>query len=365
MANSNLTILSTLKEFYKEVRNGLMPGKSGIDKFFFSTDDRSTEANFNLDKLVYTPHGISFRHPNTGSVVREYTPGTGEFFSIPHASEKTPITESMRDQIVVGATGSGFTESAARRIMQIMEEHTIAHESTRWKYAIDVMRTGKFSPLGQNGADIGGLEIDFDRDATLDITADFTDTDVTFDVAMKALYVAYRAKNGPTAGISVLMGTDWLNSMQTDDDVLTRMQANAANVLIRQNMNPPEFNSIQGLKFIGEYLVPGTLTSIQFFGYEPDDQFTAYKGATAADFFPSDEALMFSTTDKRYRVFGGIDALTDAGRAVRLTGTEVVFDTFGTPDPVAENIRSQTRYALIPANVDHTARSTGTFTSES
>jgi hypothetical protein len=70
---------------------------------------------------------------------------------------------------------------------------------------------------------------------------------------------------------------------------------------------------------------------------------------------------MFSSGDKRYRVFGGVDALSDNGKAIRVSGAEIVFDSFNTFDPVTELVRSQTRFCLVPANINHVARSTGTF----
>jgi hypothetical protein len=70
---------------------------------------------------------------------------------------------------------------------------------------------------------------------------------------------------------------------------------------------------------------------------------------------------MFSSGDKRYRVFGGIDALSDNGKAVRVPGSEIVFDTFNTFDPVTELVRSQTRFCFVAGNINHVARSTGTF----
>ena len=70
---------------------------------------------------------------------------------------------------------------------------------------------------------------------------------------------------------------------------------------------------------------------------------------------------MFSSGDKRYRVFGGVDALSDSGKAIRVAGAEIIFDSYNTKDPVEEVIRSQSRYAFIPANINHVALSTGTF----
>ena len=360
MSNTSNKILSTLKEFYSEINNQLMAGKKGIDQFLFGTDNRSMAAEFNIDRLIVAPHGIAFRHPDTQSVVREYQPGKGIFYDIPHASEKTPISESLKDSIVAGGSQTGFAENNARLISDIVTQHSVAHVTTRWKYAIDTLRTGKFTPLGQQGKDIG-LEIDFKRDGSLDVTYNFTAADATIDKALGALIDAYRAKGGNPQNVCVIMGEDWLSTLEEDTDVMERMKANAANVILQMNMMPPELQNTQGLYLVGQYRVPGKLFPIWICGYSPQDQFTPYKGASAESFFPSDEAVIFSIGEKRYRVFGGIDALSDSGKAVRLAGAEIIFDTFNSSDPVTEYIRSQTRLCFVPGNVDHTARSTGTF----
>ncbi len=362
MANTSNKIIATLKEFYEEINNRLMGGKKGIDQFLFGTDNRSDAAEFNLDKMIKKPHGVSFRNKDSQSVVREYTPGTGIFYDIPHASEKTPISESLRDSIIVGVSDTaGFSANKAKLLRDIMDEFIVAFTTTRWKLAIDTLRTGKFSPKGINGVDIGGLEIDFSQDASLDITFDFTVANSTIDAAMKELYDAYRALGGNLSNMCMIIGSDWQYLLQTSDDTLQRMQANTANAIITQNLNPPEWMSVQGLYFIGQYLIPGTLASVTLLGFSPQDNFVAYKGATAEDFFPSDEALLFSSGDKRYRVFGGVDALSDNGKAIRVAGAEIVFDSFNTQDPVTELVRAQTRMAFVPANINHVARSTGTF----
>jgi len=360
--NSSNKIIATLKEYYEEINNMVMGGKRGIDQFLFGTDNRSDAAEFNLDKMIKKPHGVCFRHIDSQSVVRKYTPGTGIFYDIPHASEKTLISEFLRDSIIAGVSDSaGFSANHSKLISDIIKDYTVAFATTRWKYALDTLRTGKFSPLGMNGHDIGGLEIDFSRDSSLDITFDFTATGATIDAALKNLYDAYRAQGGNLDNLCAIIGSGWQYVLEEDDDVLTRMQANSANVMTEFNINPPSFMNVQGLYFIGRYRIPGTLAAVNLLGYSPQDNFVAYSGATAVDFFPSDEALMFSSGDKRYRIFGGVDALSDSGKAIRIAGSEIVYDSFTEKDPVCEVIRAQTRMAFVPANINHVARSTGTF----
>lgn len=363
MANASNKFLSTSKIAYREIQNTLMGAEIGIDKFLFGTDDFSTSSECQIDRYIQDPVGVIFRHKDSESHVRPYLPGKGIYYEIPIAAEKTPISEQLKDSVVSGlAENVDYNTAEAQRYQDIIQDHTIGHMVTRWYLALQTIRTGKFSPTGVSGADIGGLEIDFSRDASLDITYDFTGVGATIDLALGELIDAYRAKGGSMNNACVLMGSDWLNALETDDDVMVRMQANAANNIIELNMTPPAMRNTKGLFIVGRYRVPGRLFSVTLLGYSPDSQYTAYVGATAADYMPSDEAVIFSTSDIRYRIGRGINALNDSGKVIRVSG-EVVFDTFNTKDPATEFMRSQARLGFIPGNVDRTARSTGTFAS--
>jgi len=71
--------------------------------------------------------------------------------------------------------------------------------------------------------------------------------------------------------------------------------------------------------------------------------------------------IMFSLNSTRYKVQRGVDVLGIDGRSTRAVG-DVVFDEYTDKDPIVTYIRSQARYAFIPAMVNHTARQTGMFT---
>jgi hypothetical protein len=350
----------TAAAYYAERGNILEGGKLGIDRFLFNVDDIDTAADFRLDQLIVNPHGVAFRHRDEQSHVREYEAGSGEVYEVPHVSEKTPISERLRDAVVAGiesTAGMGIHEQ--RRITQIIDQHSAAHTATRWKLALDTIRTGIFSPLGLNGNSIG-LEIDFGRDASLSITYDFTAVGATIDAALKELYDAYIAMGGNPMEVCIIAGSQWIQKFQSDEDVLERMKANTANILVRQSLMPPELRNTQGLYLVADYLIPGTLQPIYLCGFQPRNKFVAYPGATAEDFMPTDEAVIFSVQDPRFRVFRGVDALTAGGAKVRTAG-EIVFDSFVSQDPVTEYLRSQTRFAVVPGNIDRTGRSVGTF----
>lgn len=360
MADTLDKFTRSVKAFYEEISTTLTAGKTGIDRFLFPVEDLDERDSFALDKLVKNIHGVVFRKPGEQSVVRPYEPGVGNVYKPPRVSEKTPVTEDLRDSVIVGleATDS-FSSQTARLLEQILKQHSAAHTATRWKLAIDTIRTGKFTPVGMGGHDIG-LEIDFSRDAGCDITYDFTASSVSINTALKALY---DAKQGSKGNLVMILGAKWLQEFSDDETVQAYMQANVANTVLLQSVMPSELQNVQGLYVAAVYRIPGTLTPVTICGFQTDEQFVQYSGATAVDFMPDDEAICFSAGATRYRVFRGVDVAED--NAIRRAVGEIVFDSFTEKDPPTLYLRSQARYAMIPANVNHTARSVGTFPAES
>jgi hypothetical protein len=349
-----------LKRLYEETGNMLLGGKKGIDQFLFDIDDMDESANFALDQLIVNPEAVTFRQKDEQSHIREYKAGSGTIYEVPHASEKTPISEALRDAVVAGIESTGsFSTKHAKMVQNIINQHVAAHTITRWKTAIDTIRTGIFTPLGIGGKSIG-LEINFNRDASLSITYDFTAVGADINEALYELITAYRAQGGSYDNMCIIMGRKWLKEFSTDTTVIEYMKANAANQIVMQSIMPPELFNTQGLMMMARYLVPGEVAPVYICAFEPRYKYVAYVGATAADFMPEDEAIIFSIGDDRYRVFRGVDALGGNEKAVRTVG-EIVFDSFNTKDPVTELIRSQTRFAMVPGNVNRTARSAGTF----
>lgn len=362
MADSLDKYLRTVKAFYEEKQNQLQAGKQGIDDLLFPTRDVDTSSAFALDKLMASPHGVTFRKRGEQANVRQYIPGTGTIYEVPRVSEKTPITEEMRDAVVAGIEStSAQSIHAAAQVQQIVDQHISGHTQTRWKLAIDVLRTGKFSPIGHSGNDIDE-DIDFGRAGACSITYDFTASGATIDDALAEMITAGKSQGLPYDNLVVIAGSDWISAFEGSSVVQDKMLANTANVIVEQNLTPPELLNTQGLYVAARYRVPGTLRTITLCAFSPSDQYIAYKGASAADFFPSDEAILFSLSDRRYKVLRGVDVLDGAGRIQRAVG-EIVFDSYSEKDPVAEYIRSHARFAFIPANQNRMIRSVGTFAS--
>lgn len=360
MADTLDQFLRTSKRLYEEIKNELKAGKQGIDKFLFPIEDMSTSANFTLDRYVITPYGIVYRHPDEQAHVRPYQPGTGTIYEVPRASEKTPISEQLRDSVVAGIESTAdFNQHHVKMLADIIRDHTVGHEITRWKRAIDVIRTGIFYALGIDGESIG-LDVNFSRNAAQDITYDFTASGATIDKAFAAIYARGDAYGMSKDGRVVILGSDWLGEFQGDAGVLDKIMANNQNIIVQQNMTPPELQNTQGLYLIGQYLPEGCVSPLWICSFSPDNQYVGYKGATAADFLPSDEALLISLNSPRYRVYRGVDALDGSGNIQRVVG-ELVFDNYVEKDPPTEFFRSQTRNIFVPADINKTVRSTGTF----
>lgn len=350
----------TVKRLYEKLYNQMSNGQRGIDSFLFGVDDFSTSANFALDQYIKKPHGVTFKKRGEETAIMPYSPGTGQVYEASEAGAFTPISAKLRDSVIAGkeATAS-FQENEIKLIEDILKMHTISHNTTRWKIALDTIRTGKFSPYGLKGEDIG-LEIDFGRDASLEKTYDFTAVGAKITKALGELYDAYVAKNGARSNIVMILGKNWLSAFESDSDVQKQITANQSNILLEQNMMPPELNNTYGLYSVSRFRIPGRVSPVWICAYEPEGLFQAYSGASEIEYMPSDEAVIFSLGSSRFRAFRGVDVMNDNNQVIRAVG-EIVFDSYTTPNPAGTFLRSNTRFAFIPGDVNNTARSTGTF----
>jgi len=351
------------KRIFEQIYHTVTNGQRGIDEFLFNTpDDDVNSANFALDQLIVNPYAASFRNPNEQSAVRPYNPGIGNVYETPRASEKTPITEELRDAIIAGGEFFDSVMSREQNLFnRIMMQHIGAHTATRWKMAIDTMREGAFQPWGVRGIDLtASLGIDFGRDATLDDTYDFTISTHTINKALRQAWDKYRAVNGPATSLAVLMGADWLQTFEEDSTVNDYRKAQGGNGLIQSNLIPPIMQNVYGLYIVATYRVPGIPVPVVILAFNPDANFAKYRGATEEPFIPDDEMIMFSITSTRYKVRRRIDVKDDSGRATSALG-DIVFDQFSEDDPVVTWLRSSARYAFVPGAVNHTYRCTGTF----
>lgn len=351
------TLTRGAKRSYEEFKAQSM---RGIDSLIFNTLDQSNSSAFLLDRLITDPYAVVYRDPSNQSHVRPYQAGSGALYDIPISSEKTPIDEDLRNQSISGVeANASYNEHAVKLVNDIVKQHIEAHNMTKWKQAIDVVRTGVFNALGITGNNIG-LNIDFSRAAGNDITYDFTAAGATMDEALYNILSVLRNNNCPLNGLVAIMGKNWLNQFSEDTKVIETMQANTSNVLLEQKMMPPELQGVEGLYLVARYRASSMVAPFWICSFEPGFQYKAYNGASASDWVGDNEIIVFSIPSKKFKVLRGVDAYSETGRIIRTSG-DIVFDTYSEKDPITNFMRSKTRHCFVPGNINHTARSTGTF----
>jgi len=346
------TVLRTGRILYEEKYG---KGPNQLFAALFRTPDSDTSANVLIDEYIESEYAVAYRDKNNQAHVRNYAPGSGTLYEIPIASEKTLVGEELRDTAVEGLEATaGFDAAQMRKVDKIIGKHSLAHVMTKNKQAIDVLRTGIFYAKGINATDIGKNE-NFARAAGNDITADFSS--VSVDAALTAMNTQLDAQGCPLEGRAVMLGSSWRTKIESDTTVLTKMQANSANVVVAMNMNPPMWMGVEGLYWIGQYRPAGSIAPLDLFAYNPGFLYKASSGATAEAWIPADEALAFSFASPTWRIYRGIDIKN--GNTIDRAVGETVFDSFVSDDPVGEFFRSATRHLFLYGNINHTLRSTG------
>ena len=340
------------EQFYAQEQNG-------VDKVLFSTPDVDTSGAFMIDRFIQSPFGIAYRDKNNQSHVRHYQPGTGYVYDVPRASEKTPLDEDLKDAAITGLDPSDPASAHIRKLMDdVVKDHVTGHNMTKWKQALDVIFDAVFYAKGVNGEDIG-LNIDFSRASANELTHDFTATD-TIPIAFREMQEQLIAQGAPLSNQVIIVGSSWLSQWSSNSDVQAYLDSNAANMLLRQEMMPPQLQGAHGLRVVGVYRDPQMIAPVYVAVFQPGTPYYEYKGATASDWVDATKAAMFSLDSQMYRVLRGVEAFDETGTPRRVVD-DVVFDTYHENDPIVDFMRSQSRHCFVPGNIDHTVVSTGTF----
>lgn len=326
----------------------------------FPIYDEDTAAAFMLDKYVQTPYGIVYRASDNQSHIITYDPGSGILYEVPISSEKTGIGEKLNDLAIVGLEP---TDSQARHLLKLIRDivdfHMQCHAMTKIKQAIDVIRDGVFYARGVNGVSIG-QDINYGRAVGNDITYDFTLPAAKMETALYEMWAPLEAQGCSPENLVVIMGKSWRGKFATDTTLQSKAETNAANVMLTQQMRPPELNGVKGLVNLAMTRPGSMLTPVFVCAYAPGIDYRAYKGAAAAPWIPDNEAIMFSLNSPRYYITRGMDVNAGADEIQRVSG-ELVFDSYTDKDPATRFARSITRHVFVPGNANHTVRSVGNF----
>jgi len=360
VANFSIYTLAVKKKYFERVAMATQAGKKQLWQFLFPEMDSDLSSDFLLDQLIANTYGVTYRTRDMQSNVREYQAGKGTLITPPRASEKTPITEKLRDSVVAGMEGSATAqEQSAKLFDNIAKQHISAFNMTKNKQALDVFRLGEFVAKGKDGSDLD-LDIDFGRASATEKTYDFTAVGATYSEAMSELKTASLDAGSVGDVMFAILGKEWLDKRRTDTAL---NEWNKANPLVSFNETtnaPAELQNIEGVRIVGCDHIDGESQGIWILAYNPGTKYREYEGASATEFVPVNVALFGSVGDIRYTVERGVDALDSNEQAVRAVG-EIVFDSFTQKDPVGTFVRGQSRHCFVPGDANTTAVSVGTF----
>lgn len=359
--SANFSIYSTgvRKKFYERTKL-TEQGKKQLWQFLFPEEDIDTASDFLLDQLITNTYGVSYRTRDMQSNVREYQAGKGTVITPPRASEKTPVTEKLRDAVVAGMNGNdGATEQASRLMDNIAKQHISAFNMTKNRQALDVFVEGEFFARGTDGVDLD-LDIDFGRSGSVEKTYDFTAVGATFSDAVSEVQAALLSAGSSVANMFAIIGSSWREKYAADTALRDWQKANQAQMLYDMQNVPAEFSNVEGLTVLGRAHIEGLIQPVWILDYTPGTLYRDKKGEAGEAFIAATKAIFGSLGDMRYSVKRGVDALDGSGKAIRSVG-DIVFDEFTEKDPVATWIRGQSRHCFVPGDVNTTAVSVGTF----
>lgn len=331
-----------------------------LNDVLFPIVDTDLNADFMLDQYIHDPYGVSYREPGSQAIVRQFKNGSSLLVKPPMASEKTPIDSELKDLALFGGeVTEDYLTRLDRLVSLITTDHVEGHKMIMLKQALDVVRTGVFPAKGEGGKSIG-LDIDFGRDAANDLTYDFTADGASFAEALVNVQTQAIDQSAPLSGFVAILGENWIKQFDADSGIQTYLQASAATAILESKMMPDRLSNAQGLIVLGRIRTLGMRAPMWICALDLGSQYVPYKGASPESWIPDDDAVFFSLNDERYTINRGIDVKNANGTSERVAG-EVAFDTYTSDDPVIDYLRSSRRGCYVPANVDHTFKSTGTF----
>ncbi len=359
MANFSIYSTGVQKKFYERTKL-TDAGKKQLWQFLFPENDTDEASDFVLDQLIPNIYGVSYRTRDMQSAIREYQAGKGTVITPPRASEKTPITEKLRDAVVAGLDGNASAIEQASRLMDnIAKQHISAFNMTKNRQALDVFVNGEFFARGTSGDDLD-LDIDFGRSSSVEKTYDFTAVGATFSEAVGEVQSALISAGASVSNMWGILGSDWRGKYAADTALREWQKANQATMLYDMQNIPEEFKNVEGLTLLGRAHIEDLVQPVWLFDYNPGALYRDSKSDAGEPFIASTKAIFGSLGDVRYSVQRGVDALDASEKAVRVVG-EIVFDSFTQKDPVGTFVRGQSRHCFVPGDINTTAVSVGTF----
>lgn len=332
-----------------------------LHHLLFPEQDKSLSAGLTLDDLTDDTTAITYREKDMQSGVISYTPGVGNTIDVPRSSMKTPVTEKLRDAVCAGTNiGVEFGENEKHHTKRIISKHTAAHTMTKNKQSIDTFLTGIFPARGEKGASLG-LDIDYSRLVGLSFAYDFTVVGASFSKAAAEILEGLQDNNTPMSNLVMFCGKSWLKEMAKDEDIKDAQKNNDANILAESKLVVDKLQDTDGTSRLLSFRALDMPNLITVASYSPTVPYRqANLPSTKLAYIPDDACFMVSLDDVRYLAMRGVDVLNLTGKVDRAVG-ELIIDSFSKTEPVSTFLRTSTRHAMVPAQINHTASSVGTF----
>jgi hypothetical protein len=217
-----LTVTRALKITFEEARTNL----AQFLNLFFPSVQVYTEREIPVDRIIQEPVLAKYRDENGASNLVAYVPGQGEVYKPPVLAESTPINETLAHSVAAGVEANAGPEAnRLRQLAQIQRQHDERITRALLKQGADILTTGKFQPVGKNGAKIG-TEFDFGRDPANTISANYSANPVK---QLQDAYDQYKKKRGPLNNLAVVAGDNWLSAVEKNADFQKALELQGLN----------------------------------------------------------------------------------------------------------------------------------------
>jgi len=344
------TARRAIKRFYEQ---GFFAGngKTPVEQALYTILDEDLSETFAFDKLITFPVLIQVRKPGQESVTRLFSPGSGTVYELPIIGIKTPLGEQFD-----GLTMAGFEPTASwvsqnlGAFRRIARQHINDTMLTKAKACWSPIFDGKFIAPSIGG---GSFEIDFNRDSSLNLTEDYTSTDVF--LSLTDAYAALLPFGVPKGNLIAVFGANFLAALQSSDLFLQRLQQTQGSLGFTQLI--PESLGGSDINIMGRVNIPGTAFPCWIASYDPPSGVKeAIDSTSTTPIIDPDQMAMFPIDSERFLVRRGLTVNDENGNKDRVVGEVSVDSWIEMGDPIVEMIRSQAREVYVPANQNHYAR---------
>lgn len=298
-----------------------------------------------VDKLLPSGALAGYRPRGGASNILRYNPGDGIEGRPPIIGIKTPVNEELAAKVTVGMeVNAPAGQQLLQKYVYIQDQHEDSIYNTIAKQAADILLTGKFTPVDDKGNAVDDV-VDYGRAAALTISADYSAAGGSLK-QIAAAYGAVKKFGVPTAGLFVIVGSEIMARLQTEDKWLDLLKIQGLNA--GKNWVSPD-NRVVGT-IIKNTLMPGAAVPMTVLSFE---EYYADAAGTLTPFIPPKAVVVSSFNSPRFACYGGV--FIAENNNARIYAGDIVTDRFWQKDPDELVLRSQSRPLLIPANVNHTA----------